>query len=104
MLRDSMTFLREAEKISVVMVHRDGKNSVNAIRQYMNAHGIGADYTEETGGDGVAADRILRQAEAKNCDMIVMGGYGHSRLHYMMGSGVTNYVTSHANVPILMSH
>ena len=103
-LRDSMTFLREAEKISVVMVHRDGKNSVNAIRQYMNAHGIGADYTEETGGDGVAADRILRQAEAKNCDMIVMGGYGHSRLHYMMGSGVTNYVTSHANVPILMSH
>ena len=103
-LRDSMTFLREAETVCVIMVHRAGKDSVNGIKQYMDAHGISADYHEEIGGDGVAADRILRQADAKNCDMIVMGGYGHSRLHYMMGSGVTNYVTSHANIPILMSH
>jgi nucleotide-binding universal stress UspA family protein len=47
---------------------------------------------------------ILAQAEAEDADLLVMGGYGHSRLREMLVGGVTRYMLEHATVPVLFAH
>ena len=37
-------------------------------------------------------------------DMIVMGGYGHSRLREFVLGGATRHVLTNSTVPILMAH
>lgn len=36
--------------------------------------------------------------------MIVMGGYGHSRLREAVLGGVTRYMLQHMTMPVFMSH
>ncbi len=54
---------------------------------------------------GRSIDRALLD-EASDCkaDLIVMGGYGHSRLREFVLGGVTRALTSQCPLPILISH
>jgi nucleotide-binding universal stress UspA family protein len=58
----------------------------------------------------VASDRrgmgefILAQAAAAGADLLVMGGYGHSRLREMLVGGVTRHMLEHATLPVMLSH
>jgi nucleotide-binding universal stress UspA family protein len=47
---------------------------------------------------------LLSAAHDFNADLLVMGGYGHSRLREMFLGGVTQHVLDHARIPVLMSH
>jgi nucleotide-binding universal stress UspA family protein len=38
------------------------------------------------------------------CDLIVMGGYGHSRLKEFVLGGATRTLLASMTVPVLMSH
>ena len=38
------------------------------------------------------------------CDLVVMGGYGHSRVREMILGGVTRHMLASATVPVLMAH
>lgn len=60
---------------------------------------------KRTGGKGIgAADAILSYASDFGADLIVMGGYGHSRLRQMVMGGATRGVLESMTVPVLMSH
>jgi nucleotide-binding universal stress UspA family protein len=37
-------------------------------------------------------------------DLLVMGGYGHSRLGELVLGGVTRHVLTHAHLPVLLAH
>ncbi len=54
-------------------------------------------------GEAVGA-ALLRTAGEAGCDLLVMGGYGHSRLREMILGGVTRHVLNHATLPVLMAH
>ncbi|WP_084397958.1 universal stress protein [Henriciella aquimarina] len=53
---------------------------------------------------GPVAERILNQCEATNSDLIVMGGYSHSRLRESVIGGVTRDILHHGKYPLLMVH
>ena len=59
-----------------------------------------------TGESGTkdAGENIL--AKAKNLDsyLIVMGAYGHFKIHEMVIGSVTKYVTANMTIPVLLSH
>jgi nucleotide-binding universal stress UspA family protein len=46
---------------------------------------------------------LLRESEAVGADLIVMGGYGHARLHEMLFGGVTRSMVRASPVPLLLS-
>jgi len=46
----------------------------------------------------------LSYAADSNADMIVMGGYGHSRLREFVLGGVTRSIFETMTIPALMSH
>ena len=49
-------------------------------------------------------ERLLKAASQRNCDLLVMGAYGHSRLQELVLGGVTKHVLKHARIPVLMVH
>jgi nucleotide-binding universal stress UspA family protein len=54
--------------------------------------------------DTDVADTILSYAADTAVDMIVMGGYGHSRLREFILDGATRDMLAEITVPTLMSH
>ena len=55
-------------------------------------------------GASTDALALLEAAAGRNADLIVMGGYGHSRLREFIWGGVTRNMLSAMTVPCLMSH
>ena len=47
---------------------------------------------------------ILAQAAALGADLLVMGGYGHSRFRELLLGGVTRHIIEHAKMPVLLAH
>lgn len=47
---------------------------------------------------------ILKFAKAKQPDLIVMGGYGHSRFRELVLGGVTEFLSRKSDVPLLLVH
>jgi len=50
------------------------------------------------------ANTILSYVADSSADLIVMGGYGHSRLREFILGGVTRGILQAMTVPALMSH
>jgi nucleotide-binding universal stress UspA family protein len=55
-------------------------------------------------GDIDVADVLLSHAADIAADIIVMGGYGHSRLRQFVLGGVTRSILQSMTVPVFMSH
>ena len=56
-----------------------------------------------SGSSGIA-DVLLAQVRDSEADLLVMGGYGHSRLREMLLGGVTRSMLERMTVPLLISH
>jgi nucleotide-binding universal stress UspA family protein len=54
--------------------------------------------------DENAGPAIAKHAKAQNADLIIMGGYGHSRLREFILGGVTDYLSKETPVPLLLAH
>ncbi len=55
------------------------------------------------GDDGIV-DTLLKEVAARNIDLLVMGGYGHSRLREFVLGGVTRDMLERMTVPLLLAH
>lgn len=53
--------------------------------------------------EGEAAREILGYAEEKRIDLIVMGAFGHSRIHDLILGGTTAYIIRNTTVPVLLN-
>ncbi len=52
---------------------------------------------------GDSAKEILKYAENNNVDLIVMGTFGHSRIHELILGGTTAYVIRKSTLPVLLN-
>lgn len=53
---------------------------------------------------GESVDQVLmREAEAIGADLIVMGAYGHARMHEMIFGGVTRAMVRSSRIPLFLS-
>ncbi|MCS0501024.1 universal stress protein [Ancylobacter mangrovi] len=49
-------------------------------------------------------DVLLKEVAARDIDMVIMGGYGHSRLREFVLGGVTRDVLDRMTVPVFLAH
>jgi nucleotide-binding universal stress UspA family protein len=107
-IADSLPFLHKAKKIEIVMVAgKPGKSDEIAgadLGQHLARHGLKVEVKRITSPDIDVSSTVLSYAADSNADMIVMGGYGQSRLREFILGGVTRGILEQMTVPALMSH
>jgi nucleotide-binding universal stress UspA family protein len=104
---DAMPLLRRAGMVEVVTIEtRERRNEVAGakIAEHLARHGLKVELKPIVSPDAEVADTILSHAADVSADMIVMGGYGHSRLRELVLGGATNGILRSMTVPTLMAH
>ena len=102
----ALPILHRADAVHVLTAGtpRTEAQAGQAVAGYLAWHGIGADTREiDPAGRKVGA-AILETAAELDCDLLVMGGYGHSRMRELILGGMTRYMLGHATVAVLMAH
>jgi len=109
-IADAMPFLQKAKQVEIVIVAtKVDKGKIDEIPgadlgQHLARHGLKVDVKRITSPDIDVPSTILSYAADSSADMIVMGGYGHSRLREFVLGGVTRGILETMTVPALMSH
>ena len=107
-IADAMPFLNKAKQVEIVMVSAkkplDDEIAGVDLGQHLARHGLKIDVKRITSPDIDVASTILSYVADSNADMLVMGGYGHSRLREFILGGVTRGILESMTVPVLMSH
>lgn len=104
-VRDSLPILEKAEKVIIGTVRPSAEDAISTleVEQYLQRQGIEAETVDMDEEDG-AGSTILSMAAAHDCDLVVAGAYGHSRLREVFVGGFTRTLLRHAEIPLLLSH
>jgi nucleotide-binding universal stress UspA family protein len=107
-MADAMPFLEKSKKVEVVIVGSGSPKSDEVpgadVGQHLARHGMKVEVKRITSPDIDVASTILSYAADAGSDLIVMGGYGHSRLREFVLGGATRGILESMTVPTLMSH
>ena len=105
---DAMPFLTRSKAVDIVIVATGRAKSDEIpgadIGHHLARHGINVDVKRIVAEDVDVPNTILSYAADVSAEMIVMGGYGHSRLREFVLGGATRDILASMTVPILMSH
>ncbi|HTJ63482.1 MAG TPA: universal stress protein [Alphaproteobacteria bacterium] len=105
-VRDAMPWLARAEAVFLTEVMSPvGRYEIPAktMAEYLMAHGVPVSILQIPAG-GVVEDLLMNAAAANECDMIVAGAYGHSRLREWTLGGVTRSLLERSPLPCLLAH
>jgi nucleotide-binding universal stress UspA family protein len=108
-LTAAMPLLAKASKILVLAIDEEkGRaamiDSAERIAQYLRWHELSAESHSVVTGDQSIADAIVQSALNNRSDLLVMGGYGHSRLREFVLGGVTRDVLNDCRLPVFLFH
>ncbi len=67
-------------------------------------HGVQAELHVLPVGGGVFGEVLLAKAHELGADLLVLGAYQHSPMRELILGGVTRFMLSHADLPMLMRH
>jgi nucleotide-binding universal stress UspA family protein len=74
------------------------------IATYLARQGVKATVDVVASSGRETSDVLRQQAADINADLIVMGGYGHSRMREWIFGGVTKSMIENPPVPVLLAH
>jgi nucleotide-binding universal stress UspA family protein len=103
----ALPLLAAAERVTIVSVEEDAHTTgedCERLRQALIWHNTATTvhHIKPAGRD--PAEALLAAVAAQDADLLVMGGYGHSRLREAVFGGVTRHVLQAAAMPVLMAH
>lgn len=100
----AMPFIAGAERV-IVMTVDEGQSSQDADRlvRHLAWHGVRARH-EHLNPEGGGAAEALLAAAGERAGLLVMGGYGRSRIREWVFGGFTQRALAEAPLPILMAH
>ena len=103
-----MPLLTRSNNIDVITIttkdDNQGEISGADIAHHLARHRLKVELKLLVAPDTDVASTILTHAADASADLIVMGGYGHSRLRELVLGGATRGMLASMTVPTLMSH
>ncbi|MBI3677443.1 MAG: universal stress protein [Proteobacteria bacterium] len=105
-LSAALPYLRTAKAVEVLSIRSVPRDShaFEGLKDYLSLHGVSWTERLVDCAKGSVSDALLSAAAKADCDLLVIGGYGHSRMHETIFGGVTVDVMSHAAIPVLLMH
>lgn len=109
-VNDAIPFLKKAKVVEVFSVanerERDAQDTVRGVEiaDHLARHGVKVEIETLPAPDIDVANTILSHVADISADLMVMGGYGHSRFREFVLGGVTREILQSMTLPVLMSH
>jgi nucleotide-binding universal stress UspA family protein len=109
-VHDALLILATGAKVLVLTVESTRSGEIEPlptadIAEHLARHALDVSAARTVVSDGLSpADALLDYASDIQADLLVVGGYGHSRTREMILGGVTRDLLHHMTVPVLMSH
>ncbi len=105
-VNDALPFLERARFVALFAVGdgSTGPEALEGITRHLARHSVEAERYVLTASDEDVGEALLTRAANFDCDLVVMGAYGHTRLREIILGGTTRAVLRAMKTPILMSH
>ena len=106
---DAIPLLKRAELVQVAIFNSKAQPDAHGeqpgadIALFLARHGVKVEVSVHKTSTDIG-NALLSLSHDLDSDLIVMGGYGHSRLREMIMGGVTRTVLESMTIPVLMSH
>jgi nucleotide-binding universal stress UspA family protein len=106
----ALPLLRRAKEVQVTTFNarpgRGGHGDVPGadIATFLARHGVNANVSGSTSREVDIGNQILSRADDFQADLLVMGGYGHSRAFEFVMGGSTRTMLESMTLPVLFAH
>jgi nucleotide-binding universal stress UspA family protein len=105
-LAGALPFVDRASSVQVLTAQSwrtDPKVAADLI-DYLAWRGVATAGRAIDPGEQPVGEALLQAAGEAGADLLVMGGYGRTRLSELVLGGVTRHVIAHATLPVLLAH
>jgi nucleotide-binding universal stress UspA family protein len=108
-LAESLPYLHQAKKVGVLVVESEHPAEADALKAneavlHLRHHGIDAVKYRAVGEDDEIADVLIEVCRRLGANLLVMGSYGHSRLHELLPGSTTDRILRRSPLPLLIAH
>lgn len=109
-VRGAIDILKFAQEVTAVLVDPEpsftghGEEPGANIAAYLGRHGISAEITRLPSQGQSVEDILRRSVSDTGAEMLVIGGYSHSRLRQRIFGGTTSSIMERPPCPIFMAH
>jgi nucleotide-binding universal stress UspA family protein len=109
-VNDAMPLLEKAAQVTVLAVNpsetRDPLGDLPGadISLHFARHGVTVEASQIVADDIDVGDMLLSRISDGGYDLVVMGGYGRSRLRELVMGGASRHLLHHMTVPVFMAH
>jgi nucleotide-binding universal stress UspA family protein len=107
-MADALPIMKLAREVRVLTVVKEKPEATaglgNDVVRHLGSHGINAVADEVDIGPRKIGPAISDFVKAHAADLLVMGGYGHSKLREFILGGATQHLLQEPNVAIMLSH
>jgi hypothetical protein len=107
---DAMPLLQSAKQVNVLKIMKNNFFSppdaaYPDIKSYLNNKGVSNTLLIQTDDKNLGEHQeLINFAKDDGSDLIVIGGYSHSRFREVLFGGVTKHLITQSLVPVLVSH
>lgn len=110
-VRHALPLMKTAEQVDIVTVVKefdDERDLITGVEisAYLSVHGIECKFQSiaAAASEHNESPTLQRHAAVHKRDLIIVGGYGHSRLREIILGGVTRGLIRNSEVPVLLAH
>lgn len=108
-VQHALPFLTRASRVTIVELctsdrQDTARSGVRDVSRWLESHGASCQYDVRVHSAESDARCLIRLAREEGADLIVTGGYGHSRLGEWMFGGMTRGLLQEAPICLMMSH
>ena len=107
---DALPIMRAAQRIEILKIVTqptlgDAPNAHPDISAYLETKGIKNNLVIQAAAKHQnQQSELLKYADQNNVDLLVVGGYGHSRIREAVMGGVSKHLINNSPIPVLLSH
>lgn len=107
-LGDSLPLLRRAEEVVLLTIDAEKRIDTSLdeaeLLHALARRGIQTRVEHRRDAGRAIAEALARGAAELGADLLVMGAFGHSRMHQLVLGGATRGILAAPRLPVLMSH
>ncbi|MCC2653261.1 MAG: putative UspA stress protein [Microvirga sp.] len=107
-MHDALPFLPGARRVTVITIGEEKTAPVDGsghdLCAHLGRHGIEAGFRYFDSRGRATGEAIAEVARELGADLIVMGGFAHSRLRDFVLGGATRHILNATPMPVLLSH